>query len=70
MKNHLTNAPILKITDPHKDFIVWNDTWIEGIGRVLMQDNYIVCYKSWMLVENEKNYVTHDLELVVVVHDL
>jgi hypothetical protein len=30
----------------------------------------VVCYESLKLKENERNYVTHDLELVVIVHAL
>jgi hypothetical protein len=46
------------------------DACIEGLGGVLMQDNYVVCYESRKLKEHEKNYVTHDLELVAIVHAL
>ena len=35
-----------------------------------MQDNHVVCYESRKLKEHEKNYDTHDLELVAIVHAL
>ena len=46
------------------------DACNEGFGGVLMQDNHMVCYKSRKLKESEKNYATHDLELVAIVHSL
>ena len=35
-----------------------------------MQDNHLVCYESRKVKEDEKNYVTGDLELVAIVHAL
>ena len=35
-----------------------------------MQDNHVVCYESIKLKDHEKNYATHDLELVAIVHAL
>ena len=35
-----------------------------------MQDNHVICYESRKLKEHEKNYATHDLELVAIVHAL
>jgi len=34
-KEHLTTAPILKIADPHKDFVVCTNACNEGLGGVL-----------------------------------
>ena len=36
----------------------------------LMQDDKVVAYVSRQLKKHEENYLTHDLELVVVVHAL
>ena len=41
-----------------------------GLVGVIMQDNYVVFYESRKLKEHEKNYATHELELVTIVHDL
>ena len=41
-----------------------------GLGCVLMQEGKVVAYLSHQLKVHEKNYPTHDLELVVVVHAL
>ena len=70
MKNLLTSAPVLKVADPEKDFVVCIDACGQGLGGVLMQDNHVICYESRMLKEHEKNYATHDLELVAIVHAL
>ena len=70
LKHLLTTTPILKIVDPFKDFTVCTDTCNEGIGVVLLQENYVVAYESKILKEHEKNYATHDLELVSIIHAL
>ena len=38
-----------------------------GLGGVLMQNRQVVAYASRQLKMHEKNYSTHDLELVAVV---
>ena len=70
LKNILTSAPVLKVEDPKKDFVVCTDACRQGLGGVLMQDNHVICYESRKLKENEKNYATHDLELAAIVHAL
>jgi hypothetical protein len=46
------------------------DSCKEGLGGVLMQGGSVVYYESRKLNEHEVNYVTHDLELTVIVHAL
>jgi hypothetical protein len=70
LKHLLTNAPVLKIADPEKDFLVCTDACKEGLGGVLMQEGHVVCYESRKLNEHEQHYVTHDLELASIVHAL
>ena len=70
MKNLLTSAPILKIADPKKDFVLCTDACNQGLGGVLMQDNHVVCYESRKLKDHDKNYAIHDLELAAIVHAL
>ena len=41
-----------------------------GLGCVLLQDGKVIAYASRHLKIHEKNYPTHDLELVVVVFAL
>jgi hypothetical protein len=68
LKQLLTNAPILKITDLNEDFIVCTYACKEGLGGVLSQNGFVVCYESRKLKEHERIYATHDLELVAIVH--
>jgi hypothetical protein len=70
LKQLLTSAPILKIADPNKDYVVCTDACKEGLGGVLNQEGFVVCYEYRKLKEHEKNYATHDFELVAIVHAL
>jgi hypothetical protein len=70
LKNLLTHALVLNIADSDDDFLVCTNACKEGIRRVLMQEGHVICYTFWKLNEHEINYVTHDLELVSIVHAL
>ena len=70
MKNLLTSAPVLKVAEPEKYFVVCTNACGQALGGVLMQDNHVICYESRKLKENEKNYATNDLELAPIVHAL
>ena len=70
LKNLFTTALILQIADPDGDFIVCMDAIKEGLGGVLLQNDYSIYYESWKLKEHEQNYPTHDLELVSIIHAL
>jgi hypothetical protein len=56
--------------DMEKSFPFYCDASGQGLGCVLMQDGRVVAYASRQLRKNEVNYLTHDLELDVVVHAL
>jgi ribonuclease HI len=66
----LTSAPILRIADPNEDFIAFLSLCKEGLGGVLSQNQFVVCYESRKLKEHERNYATNDLELEAIVHAL
>jgi hypothetical protein len=66
----LANAPILKIANPNKDYVVCTDACKDGLGGVLSQEGFVVSYESRKLKEHERNYATHDLELASIVHAL
>jgi hypothetical protein len=70
LKQLLTSAPILKITYSNEYFIVCIDACKEGLGGVLSQNGFVVCYESRKLKEHERLYVTDDLELAAIVHAL
>ena len=70
LKTLLTIAPILRIVDPNKYFIVCIDACNDGLGGVLTQEGHIIAYESRNLKIHEKNYATYDLELATVIHTL
>ncbi|GJS68016.1 putative reverse transcriptase domain-containing protein [Tanacetum coccineum] len=70
LKKKLCSAPILALPEGSKDFIVYCDASIIGLGVVLMQRDKVIAYASRQLKIHEKNYMTHDLELGAVVFAL
>jgi len=46
LKQLLTHAPVLKISDPDKEFVVCTYACKKGLARVLMHDGHVVCYES------------------------
>jgi hypothetical protein len=70
LKELLTSAPVLNIVDPNEIFVVCTDACKEGLGGVLTQNGHVIGYESRNLKEHERNYATHDLELVTIVHTL
>jgi hypothetical protein len=70
LKQLLTSAPILKIVDPNKDYVVCTNVCKEGLGGDIIQEGFVICYESRKLKEHERNYATHDLELAAIVHAL
>eukprot|EP00253_Pinus_taeda_P013432 PITA_13432 len=67
LKHRLTTAPILRVPNMDKDFLVCTDASGEGLGAILMQDEGVIAYASRKLKGHEINYATHDLELAAVV---
>jgi hypothetical protein len=70
LKQLLTNTPILRIANPNMDFMVCTDVCKQGLGGVISQHGFVICYESRKLKEHEKNYATHDLELATIIHAL
>ena len=70
LKNLLTSAPILRIADPNKEFVVCTYACNDGLGDVLTQEGHVISYESRKLKIHEKNYATYDLELAAVIHAL
>ena len=69
VKEILASEPVLKLPDFDKTFEVIVDTCEQGIGGILQQEHPIA-YESRQLRIHEKNYPTHDLELLAVAHAL
>ena len=70
LKKILASEPVLKLLDFGKAFKVIVDACAQGIGGILQQEGHPTAYKSRQLRIHEKNYPTHDLELLAVVHAL
>jgi hypothetical protein len=66
----LTSAPVLAQPDIKKPFDVYCVASGIGLGCVLMQEGQVIAYASCQLQKHEVNYLTHDLELAIVVHAL
>lgn len=66
LKNKLTSAPALTLLEGREDlsFIVM---CLELVWVLLMQHSKVVSYFSRWLKVHERNYTTHDFELVAVV---
>ncbi|KAJ9517139.1 hypothetical protein QJQ45_009105 [Haematococcus lacustris] len=67
LKQAIANVPMLKLPDHSKPFQVHCDASLEGIGAVLMQDNYPLAYYSRKLIPAEVNYTTGEQELLALV---
>ncbi|RVW93842.1 Retrovirus-related Pol polyprotein from transposon 17.6 [Vitis vinifera] len=67
LKNRLVTTPIFTIPLGSGGFVVYSDASHKGLGCVLLQHGKVVAYASRKLKSYERNYPTHDLELVAVV---
>ncbi|KAG8478886.1 hypothetical protein CXB51_028729 [Gossypium anomalum] len=70
LKICLTEAPVLVHPESGKEFVIYSDASLLGLGCVLMQEGRVVAYASRQLKPHEKNYPTHDLELAAIVFAL
>jgi hypothetical protein len=70
LKKRLTTALILVMSDMEKSFSIYCDASGQVLGCVLIQDGHVVAYASRQLRKHEVHYLTHDLELAVVIHTL
>ena len=71
LKTMLTSAPILRLPDVHKPFVLRTDASDVGLGAVLMQAYegklFPVSYASRKLLDREKNYSAIEKECLAVV---
>ena len=70
LKDRLTSAPVLNLLEVAKGFLLYCYASQVGLGCVLMQHGKVIAYASRQLKVHEKNYSTHDLELVAMVFAL
>ena len=67
LKAFLTEAPVLTQPICGREYVIFSDVSLNGLGCVLMQEGKVVAYASRQLKPHEKNYPTHDLELAAIV---
>ena len=70
MKAFLIEAPIFTQPTYGKEYVIFSDVSLNGLGCVLMQESKVVAYASRQLKLHENNYPTHDLELATIVFAL
>ena len=70
LRHRLTTAQVLTLPSGKDGYVVYNDASRQGLGCVLMQDGRVIAYASCQLKKHEKNYPTHDLELVALIFAL
>ena len=70
LKAFLTEAPVLTQPTYGKEYMIFSDASLNGLGYILMQDGKVVAYASRQLNPHEKNYPMHDLELASIVFAL
>ena len=71
LKRRLATAPILRLPDPSKTFILRTDASNIGIGAVLIQQDgehqFPICFASRKLLPRERNYATIERECLALV---
>ncbi|GJS29587.1 putative reverse transcriptase domain-containing protein [Tanacetum coccineum] len=70
LKQKQCSASILALPEGSENFVVYCDASNKGLCVVLMQKEKVIACASRQLKVHEKNYMTHDLELRVVVFAL
>ena len=70
LKDRLTSFLVLTLPRSGAGYVVYCDASRVGLGCFLILDGKVIAYASRPLKIHEKNYPTHDLELVVVVFAL
>ena len=70
LKAFLTEGLVLTQPTYYKEYMIFSDASLNGLGCVLIQEGKAVAYASRQLKPYEKNYPTHDLELAAIVFAL
>ena len=70
LKAFLTEAPVLTQPTCGREYVIFCDVSLNGLGCVLMQEGKVVAYASRQWKSHEKNYPTYDLELAAIVFAL
>ncbi|CAI7802329.1 unnamed protein product [Closterium sp. NIES-54] len=72
IKAALTSAPVLTVADPSRPYFIWTDASDVAVGAILCQYHghgmQPLAFESRKLQPAERNYATHDRELLAIVH--
>nr|GEV22401.1 Ty3-gypsy retrotransposon protein [Tanacetum cinerariifolium] len=68
LKRKLVSSPVLTLPSGTGGYQIYSDASKKGLGCVLMQHGKVIAYASRQLKPYEENYLTHDLELAVVLY--
>ena len=70
VKMSLTTAPVITLPAEGVKFKVYSDASKDGLGFVLMQQRKVISHDSRQFKIHERNYRTHDFQLVAIVFTL
>lgn len=72
LKNALVSAPVLKLPDFDKPFVIECDASenAKAVGGILLQEGRLVAYMSRKLSGPELNYSVSDIEMMAVIYSL
>lgn len=70
MKDKLTSALFFTLPESTDGFVVYCDISHVGLGCILMQHGKVIDYASRQLKVHKRNYLTHNMELLVVIFAL
>ncbi|KAA3486485.1 DNA/RNA polymerases superfamily protein [Gossypium australe] len=62
LKALLTETPVLVQPELGKEFVIYSDASLNGLGCLLMQEGKVIVYASRQLKPHERNYPIYDLE--------
>jgi len=70
LKKKLVIAPVLPMSKGNECFMIYSDASNKSLEYVVMQNGKLSTYASKLLKPYEKNYLTHNLELIAMVFAL
>jgi hypothetical protein len=75
LKQRFATAPVLALPDFRKDFVLFTDASDYALGACLSQEDATgelrpIAYESRTLTPAERNYATHEKEMLAIIHAL
>jgi hypothetical protein len=66
VKNCLVSTPVLSLPDFTKTFVIETDTYVVGVGAVLMQEGHPLAFLSKALGPKSQGLSTYEKEYMVI----